>query len=207
LGFVQIAERLAADRRLHFVMTGAGPLAGEITARLAAAPALASRFHLLGNVASIDWVLASLDILTLPSNVDGRPLIVLEALAAGVPVVGSRVGGVPELIVPGTNGELCAAGDIDAFAQAIGNLAADRNRLARYKVGARSFAEEHLDERRMLERYAEVLGSAKCKVPRAAPARVSTRKNRASKSVSKGAVTRRRTAPSGAFRSGRSSAP
>jgi glycosyltransferase involved in cell wall biosynthesis len=170
IAFIEMAERLIDNAGIHFVMTGTGQLADDVSRRLAAAAGLARRFHLLGSVPAIEPVLAALDILVLPSLVDGRPVVVLEALAAGVAVVASEVGGVPELIVPGRNGELCPPGDIDAFVQAVAALAADRQKLARYKAEARAFAEQHLDEELMLKRYVEVLTSGDCAGGAATPA-------------------------------------
>jgi glycosyltransferase involved in cell wall biosynthesis len=162
IAFIDMAERLANKAGVHFVMTGTGKLADDVAGRLAAATGLARRFHLLGCVPAIEPVLASLDILVLPSLVDGRPVVVLEALAAGVAVVASEVGGVPELVLPGKTGELCPPGNTDAFVEAVAALSADRKKLARYKAEARAYAEQHLDEELMLKRYVDLLISGDC---------------------------------------------
>jgi len=65
-------------------------------------------------------------------------MVVLEALAMGVPVIASRVGALPELIDDGGTGYLCAAGDITAFAKRLQELADAPARLAAMKVAARS---------------------------------------------------------------------
>jgi glycosyltransferase involved in cell wall biosynthesis len=57
------------------------------------------------------------------SRLDGRPVVVLEALALGVTVIASRVGALPELIEDGVNGVLCDAGDIDGFVACLVGLA------------------------------------------------------------------------------------
>jgi glycosyltransferase involved in cell wall biosynthesis len=59
------------------------------------------------------------DLLCLPSHNEGTPNVIVEALASGVPVVGSRVGGVPELLRDEENGLLVPAGDAGALARAI----------------------------------------------------------------------------------------
>jgi glycosyltransferase involved in cell wall biosynthesis len=97
--------------------------------------------------------LRSYDFLILPSRLDGRPVVVLEALALGVPVIASRVGALPELIGDGVNGFLCDAGDIEGFVASLVGLAQDRSCLARMKAASRLYAERHLDERIMIARY------------------------------------------------------
>ena len=72
-------------------MTGAGPLEGAVRRR--AAGLSEDSFTFLGVVDDVGAHLASLDVLVLPSILDGRPVVVLEALASGVPVIASRVGG------------------------------------------------------------------------------------------------------------------
>ena len=142
---------------MRFVMTGMGPMGQKIGVRIAKTPDLGNRFHLLANLEDVSAVLSIYDVLVVPSDLDGRPMIVLEALAAGIPVVASRVGGLPELIEPGSYGELCDAGDLAAFANAIAALEADPARLERYKAAARRFAEEQLDARHMVRRFERVL--------------------------------------------------
>jgi glycosyltransferase involved in cell wall biosynthesis len=97
--------------------------------------------------------LRSFDILVVPSRLDGRPVVVLEALASGVPVLASRVGALPELIEDGINGFLQAPEDAEAFVRRLSQLAGDRPLLARMKAAARCHAERHLGEAAMLRGY------------------------------------------------------
>jgi glycosyltransferase involved in cell wall biosynthesis len=140
-------------------MTGAGQMETEIIDRLAQAPTLDGKFHLLGNIRDVKEVLRLIDIMVVPSLLDGRPLIVLEALAAGIPVMASAVGGIPELITPGITGELLRPGDYGGFADAVSSLAANPDKLAEMKINARNFAEQNLDIRQMLYRYTSELCS------------------------------------------------
>ncbi len=157
LGFIEIAKLLAKWPDVRFVMTGAGPLEDAITSALAGATELQGRFHILGALPDLGAALPFFDILVLPSRLDGRPLVVLEALASGVPVIASRVGGLPELIDPGQNGELHQPGEYEAFARSIRDLASNRPRLDEMKTNARRFAERRLDEKDMLDHYAKEL--------------------------------------------------
>jgi len=157
LAFIEIARRTPSDLPVRFVMTGTGGMRGAIEAAVTAANFAPGRFHLVGEVADVAPYLRSYDILVLPSQLDGRPVVVLEALAYGAPVVASRVGALPELVQDGGTGFLCAPGDIDAFVAALTRLTQDRDLLARMKRAARSYAEQSLDARDMMRRYQECL--------------------------------------------------
>jgi glycosyltransferase involved in cell wall biosynthesis/SAM-dependent methyltransferase len=153
LAFVEIARRAPADLRVRFAMTGTGPLRAAIEQAVAAAHFPQDRFHIVGEAPDVVPYLRSYDVLILPSRLDGRPVVVLEALALGVPVIASRVGALPELIEDGVNGFLCDAGDFEGFVACLVGLAQDRSRLARMKAASRLYAERHVDERIMITRY------------------------------------------------------
>jgi O-antigen biosynthesis protein len=153
LAFVEIARRAPADLSLRFAMTGTGPLRAAIEQAVAAAHFPEGRFRLVGEAPDVVPYLRSYDVLVLPSHLDGRPIVVLEALALGVPVIASRVGALPELIEDGVNGFLCDTGDIDGFLACLVGLAQDRDRMARMKAASRLYAERHLDERIMIACY------------------------------------------------------
>jgi len=74
----------------------------------------------------------------LPSSAEGLPLVVLEAMAAGKPVVAAAVGGVPELVVDGETGLLVPAGDLDALQRALTDLLADPERARRLGEAGRA---------------------------------------------------------------------
>ncbi|MGO4390457.1 glycosyltransferase [Variovorax sp. M-6] len=153
LGFVEIAKRVPAELKVSFVMTGAGPLETELRKAIAAAGFPPGRFMLKGAVSDLKPYLRASDVLVLPSRLDGRPNVVMEALASGVAVVASQVGALPEMFEASRQGHLCPVGDYDCFAQRIVELASDKDMLKRFKRDARSFAERRLDIRTMLEAY------------------------------------------------------
>ncbi|MGV7213384.1 glycosyltransferase [Bradyrhizobium sp. UFLA05-112] len=155
LAFVEVAQKLS-HLPIHFVMTGAGALRSSIESALVRAN-LGGRFHLIGEVEDVRPWIASYDVLVLPSRLDGRPVVVLEALALGVPVIASAVGGLPELIQDGVNGFLCQPRQICEFANRIEKLALDRNFLKGMKQAARAGAERSLDARKMLSGYEQGL--------------------------------------------------
>ena len=153
LAFVGAARRLADADDIVFVMTGAGPMEGAVRKAVAALHP-AGRLHYLGIVPEVrDW-LACYDVLVVPSEIDGRPTVVLEALAMGVPVIASAVGGLPELVHDGETGFLCPPGDDAAFADAIRRLHADPELHGRMRAAARNFAERELRFERTADAYA-----------------------------------------------------
>ena len=138
--FLDIAERLQAEPDILYAMAGLGPLHAQIGARIRDS-VLRARILLSGPVEARRF-LSACDVLVVPSRMDGRPNVVLESLAMGIPVVASRLGGLPELVRDGETGYLCPVGDVAAFAERIAALAHDRALLARMRTAARAFAEE-----------------------------------------------------------------
>jgi glycosyltransferase involved in cell wall biosynthesis len=86
---------------------------------------LKSRISFTGFQTKIEPWMSALDVFVLPSLTEGLPMALLEAMAFGVPVVASAVGGVPQLIKSGENGILISAGDPEAIKNALGRLWAD----------------------------------------------------------------------------------
>lgn len=153
LGFIEIAARLSREMDVVFLMTGAGHLESELKVAIEAANFLPERFLLKGTVPDIKPYLQACDILCLPSKLDGRPNIIMEALASGTAVIASRVGALPEMIEEGKQGYLCAPGEYDEFARKIEELVSDRDKLNRFKMNAREFAERRFDIKEMLRQY------------------------------------------------------
>src|SRR5919108_523234 len=98
-----------------FVLFGEGPCRTELLHKVNAA-GLAGSFVLAGFRADLDRFLSQLDLLVLPSHTEGLPNVVLEACAAGTPVVATAVGGTPEVIEDGLSGLLAPPGDPEALA-------------------------------------------------------------------------------------------
>jgi len=131
--FLEAAAALAATRpATRFALYGSGPEAAALQSR-ARALGLDGAVSFPGHVAT-RTALASLSVLVLSSYMENSPLALLEAMTAGIPVVATRVGGVPELVPAGT-GLLVAPGDPAALAAAIGCLL-DDPALAREQADA-----------------------------------------------------------------------
>ena len=82
-----------------------------------------------GHSADITQDYAWCEILVMPSRFEGMPNVALEALSSGRPVLGSRVGGITELVAPGVNGWLVPGEDADALAGSIARMALQRDEL------------------------------------------------------------------------------
>lgn len=136
--FVEAACRMAdAQPNAVFILVGDGSQRAQLERQ--AAP-LGSRFRFLGLRQDIPNLMAALDILTVPSLNEGMGRVLLEAGAAGIPVVASRVGGIPDIVDNGETGLLVPPKDAKALAAALMELAQqpERRRLmgdtARAKV-------------------------------------------------------------------------
>jgi sugar transferase (PEP-CTERM/EpsH1 system associated) len=110
--------------RLRLIMVGDGPLRAEAQALLDAA-GVAALAWLPGERHDVPDVLSGLDCFVLPSLAEGISNTILEAMASGLPVIATRVGGNPELVSEGETGKLVPASDPGALAQAIIGYAAD----------------------------------------------------------------------------------
>lgn len=98
------------DPRRHLVIVGDGPEQEKLAAR-ARATLRPERIHFTGARQDVAALLASFDAFALTSDSEGLPLVLLEAMAVGVPVVATAVGGVPDLVEHGKTGSLVAPGD------------------------------------------------------------------------------------------------
>jgi glycosyltransferase involved in cell wall biosynthesis len=123
------AKVLARSTNAHLLLVGDGPLK-DATATRAAAPDLAGHVHLLGQNADVQHVLQALDLFVLASETEGLSNAILEAMACGLPVVATRVGGNPE-IVDAECGELTAPGDANELAEAMLGMLQDAGKRTR----------------------------------------------------------------------------
>jgi glycosyltransferase involved in cell wall biosynthesis len=112
------ANVLREQANAHFVLVGDGPLRSEIEDQIARL-GIADRVHLLGDRADVARLVPGFDLLVLASLHEGSPNAVMEAMAAGVPVVASAVGGTKELITDGETGYLVPPADSGVLADRI----------------------------------------------------------------------------------------
>ena len=120
---------------LRFFAVGQGPLEAELRAHHLAL-GLGDRFEFLGYRDDAHQLLAAADIYALASRFEGLPLAAMEALAAGLPIVTTAVGGMGSVVTENVNGHLVDTGDIDAMTARIVSLAEDSDRRAGFRAAA-----------------------------------------------------------------------
>lgn len=121
-----IAIARSADPRVHLVIVGEGPLQPELEQR-AVQLGIDDAVRFTGYVpqaATADWY-RSADVFALSSDFDNSPNVVLEAMASGLPVVATDVGGLRDYVTPPENGLLTPKGDAAAFAAALLSIISD----------------------------------------------------------------------------------
>ena len=147
-------SRVAGDvPTLDLLIVGEGPLEERLAA-LANRLGVAERVRFLGNRTDIPEILAASDIFVLASNWEGNPLTVMEAMSAGLPVICTAVGGVPELVTHGVTGCLVPSGDINALAGVMAELAGDPTRRVTLGAAAAREAPQRFNVSRMAAAYA-----------------------------------------------------
>jgi N-acetyl-alpha-D-glucosaminyl L-malate synthase BshA len=146
--FAKVRE--TADARL--VLVGDGPEYGRIR-ELVERLRLAQEVRYVGVIDDVTPVLKAADVLLLPSETESFGLVALEAMASGVPVVASDVGGLPEVVEHGVSGFLAPVGDIDAMAGYCLRLIRDSGESKRYSAAARKRAVEMFDINAIVPRY------------------------------------------------------
>jgi glycosyltransferase involved in cell wall biosynthesis len=145
-----VPDLLAIHPGLRALLVGTGPLANEIAA-MVRDRGHADTVRLLGRRGDVADLMAAADMLVLASFFEGLPLVVLEAMAAGLPVVATRVGGTLEAVEDGVTGWLVPAGDGPALAGAIARALADRASLRRAGEAGRRRFDQRFQASRMAE--------------------------------------------------------
>jgi glycosyltransferase involved in cell wall biosynthesis len=112
--------------------------------------------HILGRRNDASRVLAAMDVFALPSLSEGLPLVILEAMATGLAVVSTAVGGIPKVIEDGVNGLLVPANNEGALRERLTTLSADRQMAASLGACARSHVVEAYSAERMASEYLEL---------------------------------------------------
>ncbi len=119
---IEAAGRLVrSGLPVQFVIVGDGECRAAVEQQIRALN-LQGRVHLLGWRSDLPAIYADSDIAVLTSRNEGTPVSLIEAMAAGVPVVATSVGGVPDVVRHGVDGLLVASGDVAGFAEAIRQL-------------------------------------------------------------------------------------
>jgi L-malate glycosyltransferase len=154
--FLRIAAKIAnKSPRVEFILIGDGPLRAGLEAEVRSL-GLGDRVKLLGERHDVATVLASFDLSVLTSVSESLSNVIMESMAAGVPVVAARVGGNPELIEDGVSGLLVPSGNDDAFAAAIEKLVGDAELRATLATKARGEAKSRFGLRQVCRQYEDL---------------------------------------------------
>ncbi|MEW6068859.1 MAG: glycosyltransferase [Nitrospirota bacterium] len=152
--FVDIIDAFKDKDDIHFVMTGDGPEYSNVKEKIERI-GLKHKVYAPGFVDDIRPFLCRTHVLVIPSKIEGIPIILLEGLSMGIPVVASNVGGMPSIITDYKNGFLCEYKNTDAFIEKINLLYKDQSLRSEMSKNARLYAEQKLDITKMLEQYKE----------------------------------------------------
>lgn len=151
---------LLRDRGIDVQLTivGEGPSRGAIERRIAVL-GLADRVRLVGAVGQdlMGDQFASHDLFCLASVAEGLPIVLMEAMATGLPVVATRITGVPELVEDGRNGLLVPPGRPDQLADAVERLVGDPGLRARFAAAGKQTVRERFDGRQSVSRLEQLL--------------------------------------------------
>lgn len=153
--FLRAAARIAASHPdAAFVVAGDGELRPALEAR--ARSLLGDRVRFLGWVEDLPALYAALDVVVLTSRNEGTPVSLIEAGAAGRPVVATRVGGVSEVVDDGVTGWLVSPGDDVALAARVAGLLDRPEEAAAFGQAAKAHVAERFSAARTVEAHAEL---------------------------------------------------
>lgn len=157
--FVEAVARVAPlAPGASFVVVGDGPLRGDL-AGLAGRLGVGGRVRFLGHRADPREVMGRFDAVVVPSRTEGSPLVVLEAMAAGRPIVASNVGGIPDQIRHGKEGLLVPPGNPAKLADGILALLGDPPRARSLGERARARAASEFSHAAVVRRVEAVYGA------------------------------------------------
>jgi len=158
--FARVAERIEA----RLILVGDGP-DSALAMQLARELGVADRVKFTGVVDGVASLLMAANLLLLPSETESFGLVALEAMASGVPVIASDVGGLPEVVEHGVSGFLAPVGDVETMADYAVKILSNCELCLALSTGARQRAVEKFDYRTIVPQYEavyeRVLGSGR----------------------------------------------
>lgn len=148
--WLEVARRVSVQRpEVSFLIVGDGPLRQELE-ETAERLGLREQVRFAGLQEDVAPFLAALDLYLMSSQFEGLPLALLEAMAAGVPVVATAVGGIPEVVIDGREGMLVPFGDPADLTREVLALLAEPERRRQLAVAARRRVEQDFSVGRMV---------------------------------------------------------
>lgn len=152
---VAAARAIKVEAGLRFVIIGDGPL-GEELREAAQKMGLGDHVNFLGFCDTARNLFSAFDAFILPSRTEGWPLSIMEAMAMGLPVIATRVGGIPHIVEDGRTGILVEPGQIKELTEALNLLAGDRPLARRLGGAAADYARQHFDAKVMVSQVERI---------------------------------------------------
>jgi glycosyltransferase involved in cell wall biosynthesis len=150
-----IVAQVGGTRSVRFLVVGDGPERGALVSQVCRL-GMKDRFSFLGFRTDVGRLLSGADLLVMPSRNEGLGMSILEAMALSLPVVASRVGGIPEAVTDGVTGILVSAEDPDDLADACVCLIRDTNRAREMGRAGRRSVETRFGVGRFVEKTARL---------------------------------------------------
>lgn len=159
LVFRALKNARASGHDVRYLLVGSGPYEPELR-RLVGELGIGEHVEILGSLSETEVrrvLQERADVFVLASEVEAAPVAIMEAAACGVPVITSRVGGTPDMLVPGESGLFIEQRDVDALTTHVEALARDPERRAALGRGARERAVARFDSRVCARQLRELL--------------------------------------------------
>ncbi|MCM3126589.1 MULTISPECIES: N-acetyl-alpha-D-glucosaminyl L-malate synthase BshA [unclassified Paenibacillus] len=155
LDVVDIFARVNRELPTKLILVGEGPDLPKIQCRIQEM-GLTDRVHLLGKQDDVAQVISMADLLLLPSEKESFGLVALEAMACGIPTIGSTAGGIPELVTHGSTGLLSGIGDTKQMAEYALMLLRNEEMMKSYKQACLDRASSHFDIDKITAEYEQI---------------------------------------------------
>jgi N-acetyl-alpha-D-glucosaminyl L-malate synthase BshA len=149
---VRIFDRVQKKLPAKLLLVGEGP-ERLFVQQLVKELHLTQQVHFLGEQDYLESLLSCADLFVLPSEQESFGLVALEAMSCEVPVLGTQIGGLPEVVMHDQTGYLFPVGEIQQMAETAIELLSDPLKLARFRKNARSWAVEHFDSETIIPQY------------------------------------------------------
>lgn len=157
-----IPEVIRVIPNAKFMFVGDGPLRGKLGA-LSEELGVRDRIVFAGFRNDINDILSAIDLLVVPSLLEGFPMIILEAMAIAKPIIATNIDGITEQIIDGENGNLVSPRDHSALAEAILRLIQDKELSIKLGVSARKKVEQEFSVEKMVAEtekvYLSIIGT------------------------------------------------
>lgn len=155
LDVIGVFERVQYRVPSRLILVGDGPERGRVE-QYCREHHICGSITFIGSLPLVEEVLVGADVFLLPSESESFGLAALEAMSCEVPVVATRAGGLPEVVVDGETGFLCAVGDVDGMAEAAMRLLSDEELRRRLGQAARRRAIEQFSQDAVVQRYRSI---------------------------------------------------